>query len=105
MMCSAIRMCRCCWCGRWRRKRKRSSVGVASGGVRASGAYPTGGQPHAGENAMSRLREWFAFARAVFTRFGEDEGPVYAASIAYYTLLSIFPLILGLVALLGFFLE
>jgi membrane protein len=54
---------------------------------------------------MSRLRSWFDFARAVFTRFGEDQGPVYAASIAYYTLFSIFPLVLGLVAILGFFLE
>src|SRR5262245_17912637 len=54
---------------------------------------------------MGRLREAFGFARTVFARFGEQEGAVYAASIAYYTLLSLFPLILGLVAILGFFLE
>jgi len=54
---------------------------------------------------MDRLRGWFDFGRNVFSSFGEDEGAVYAASIAYYTLLSLFPLILGLVAILGFFLE
>src|SRR5439155_18145683 len=39
------------------------------------------------------------------TKFGDDEGATYAASIAYYALLSLFPLMLGLVAVLGFFLE
>lgn len=43
----------------------------------------------------------FLVARKVFEDFGRHDGPLLAAAIAYYTLLSIFPLILGLIALLG----
>ncbi|MGH2459179.1 MAG: YihY/virulence factor BrkB family protein [Chloroflexota bacterium] len=41
--------------------------------------------------------------RELIADFGEDRGSLLAASIAYYTLLSIFPLILGLLALAGVF--
>lgn len=40
-------------------------------------------------------------ARQVITEFGRVNGTILAAAIAYYTLLSIFPLILGLIALVG----
>jgi membrane protein len=39
--------------------------------------------------------------RATIDAFGRDNASTLAAAIAYYTLLSIFPLILGLVAILG----
>jgi membrane protein len=44
-----------------------------------------------------------SLARATFDAFGRNNGTILAAAIAYYTLLSIFPLILGLLALLGIF--
>ncbi len=43
----------------------------------------------------------FKVAQATIEAFGRDNGTTLAAAIAYYTLLSIFPLILGLLALLG----
>jgi membrane protein len=45
----------------------------------------------------------FLLARRTFETFGRNYGTLLAASIAYYALLSIFPLILGLIALLGLF--
>jgi membrane protein len=44
-----------------------------------------------------------AVARATVSEFGRNNGATLAAAIAYYTLLSIFPLILGILALLGLF--
>jgi membrane protein len=44
-----------------------------------------------------------SLARTTIEAFGRNDGTVLAAAIAYYTLLSIFPLILGLLALLGIF--
>ncbi len=41
--------------------------------------------------------------REMIRDFGQDNGPLLAASMAYYTLLSIFPMILGLIALAGVF--
>src|SRR5262249_44532608 len=49
------------------------------------------------------IRKAVALARATFEAFGRNNGTILAAAIAYYTLLSIFPLILGLLALLGIF--
>jgi membrane protein len=40
-------------------------------------------------------------ARQVISEFGRVNGTILAAAIAYYTLLSIFPLILGLLAIVG----
>ncbi|HEX5415084.1 MAG TPA: YihY/virulence factor BrkB family protein [Chloroflexota bacterium] len=40
--------------------------------------------------------------RAVIDKYNRDNGNLLAASLAYYTLFSIFPLILGLVAIAGF---
>src|SRR5712692_6176441 len=39
--------------------------------------------------------------RDTIAAFGRHDGTILAAAIAYYTLLSVFPLVLGLVALLG----
>lgn len=41
--------------------------------------------------------------RETIAGFGQDKGSLLAASIAYYALLSIFPMILGLLALAGVF--
>lgn len=41
--------------------------------------------------------------REMIRDFGQDNGPLLAASIAYYALLSIFPMTLGLLALAGLF--
>lgn len=45
--------------------------------------------------------EVVAVARETFAAFTRDKGTTLAAAIAYYTLLSIFPLLLGLLAVLG----
>lgn len=44
----------------------------------------------------------FSLARAVIDKYNRDNGNILAASLAYYTLFSIFPLVLGLVAIAGF---
>jgi membrane protein len=45
------------------------------------------------------------FLMRVFSEFGDDGGGTLAAGVAYYVFLSLFPLILGLIGLLGFFLN
>lgn len=45
-------------------------------------------------------RPWLAFPYAVFRKFGEDQTNNYAALIAYYGFLSLFPLLLVLVSIL-----
>jgi membrane protein len=45
----------------------------------------------------------FLLARRTIESFGRNYGTLLAAAIAYYALLSVFPLILGLIALLGVF--
>jgi membrane protein len=56
---------------------------------------------------LARLQKVRAFrlARRLFLEFTEDEVAMRAAAIAYYVILSVFPLLLGLVSLLGFFLP
>ena len=44
----------------------------------------------------------FALAKETVAKFSQDNGNILAAALAYYTLFSIFPLILGLVAIAGF---
>jgi membrane protein len=45
------------------------------------------------------------FLMRVISEFGNDDGGTQAAGVAFYAFLSIFPLILGLIGLLGFFLN
>ncbi|UCC61093.1 MAG: YihY/virulence factor BrkB family protein [Dehalococcoidia bacterium] len=58
-----------------------------------------------------QARDWlnqFFYLRLMartFRELGEDEVSQRAASLAYYAILSVFPLILGLVAILGIFLP
>ncbi|MGH2405805.1 MAG: YhjD/YihY/BrkB family envelope integrity protein [bacterium] len=54
---------------------------------------------------MTRWRNLGSFARSVVARFLDDDCPLTAASIAYYALLSIFPFLLAIAAILAHFLE
>ncbi len=45
------------------------------------------------------------FLMRVLSEFGNDGGGTLAAGVAYYVFLSLFPLIIGLIGLLGFFLN
>lgn len=45
---------------------------------------------------------WFDVAYRTFKRFGEDDGPTFAAGLTYYTFFSIFPLLLFATAGLGY---
>jgi YihY family inner membrane protein len=58
--------------------------------------------------ALDRLQQrhrWLSFPAAVIKKFGDDEAGRLAALIAYYGFVSLFPLLLVLVTVLGFVLE
>jgi membrane protein len=59
---------------------------------------------HALDHLQQRHR-WLAFPAAVMKKFGDDEAGSMAALIAYYGFVSLFPLLLVLVTVLGFVLE
>jgi len=44
-----------------------------------------------------------SLAQAVIAKYNQDNGNILASALAYYTLFSIFPLVLGLVAVASFF--
>jgi YihY family inner membrane protein len=59
-------------------------------------------------HALDRLQQrhrWLAFPAGVIKKFGDDEAGSMAALIAYYGFVSLFPLLLVLVTVLGFVLE
>jgi YihY family inner membrane protein len=59
-------------------------------------------------HALDRVQQrhtWLSFAAAVVKKFGDDEAGQLAALIAYYGFVSLFPLLLVLVTVLGFVLE
>jgi YihY family inner membrane protein len=59
-------------------------------------------------HALDRLQQrhsWLGFPAAVIKKFGDDEAGGMAALIAYYGFVSLFPLLLVLVTVLGFVLE
>ncbi len=51
------------------------------------------------------MRSIWQLVSSAFRSFGDDDCPDRAAIIAYYALFSIFPLLLGLIALAGFVLQ
>ena len=59
---------------------------------------------HALDRLQQRTRA-LAFVAAVIKKFGDDEASRLAALIAYYGFVSLFPLLLVLVTVLGFVLE
>jgi membrane protein len=56
-------------------------------------------------DAHQRTHRWLGFPLAVIYRFTDDQGSYLAALIAYYGFLSLFPLLLLLVTILGFVLA
>jgi YihY family inner membrane protein len=56
-------------------------------------------------DAYQRAHRWLGFPLAVIYKFVDDQGPYLAALIAYYGFLSLFPLLLLLVTILGFVLA
>jgi len=56
-------------------------------------------------DGQQQQRAWIAFPYAVMKKFGDDQAGNLAALIAYYGFLSLFPLLLVLVTLLGLLLR
>jgi membrane protein len=54
---------------------------------------------------FQQRHRWAAFPFAVFKKYGDDQGGNLAALITYYGFLSLFPLLLVLVTVLGYVLE
>jgi Virulence factor BrkB len=56
-------------------------------------------------DAYQRAHRWLGFPLAVVYKFADDQGPYLAALITFYGFLSLFPLLLLLVTILGFVLD
>ena len=56
-------------------------------------------------DAYQRRHRWLGFPLGVIYKFGDDQGPYLTALITYYGFLSLFPLLLLLVTVLGFVLQ
>jgi membrane protein len=56
-------------------------------------------------DGYQRRRHWLGFPLAVIYKFADDQGPYLTALITYYGFLSLFPLLLLLVTILGFVLQ
>jgi len=56
-------------------------------------------------DAYQRAHRWLGFPLAVVYKFADDQGPYLAALITFYGFLSLFPLLLLLVPILGFVLD
>ena len=54
---------------------------------------------------FQQRREWAGFPFAVFKKYGDDQGGNLAALITYYGFLSLFPLLLVLITVLGYVLQ
>jgi membrane protein len=51
------------------------------------------------------VARWWAYARELFRRFNEDQVPVFAASLSFFGVLSLVPLLLVALAALGFLVK
>ena len=56
-------------------------------------------------DAFQRRHRWAGFPLAVVYKFADDQGRYLAALITYYGFLSLFPLLLLMVSVLGFVLQ
>jgi YihY family inner membrane protein len=56
-------------------------------------------------DAYQRRHRWVGFPLAVLYKFGDDQGPYLTALITYYGFLSLFPLLLLMVTVLGYVLQ
>ena len=59
----------------------------------------------AGADEAHQRTPWLAVPVAVFKKFGDDRGGNWAALIAYYGFLSLFPLLLAFTTILGFVVQ
>jgi membrane protein len=53
----------------------------------------------------SALARWWCYARELFRRFSEDQVPVFAASLSFFGILSLVPVLLVALAALGFLVQ
>ena len=60
---------------------------------------------HQAFDRYQRLHPWLGYPLAVRQKYSDDQGGYLAASITYYALFSVFPLLLVLVSVLGFVLH
>ncbi|MFD2145383.1 YihY/virulence factor BrkB family protein [Mucilaginibacter antarcticus] len=51
--------------------------------------------------SIQTLKDWFTIIKAAFKGFGDDLALKYSASLAYYTIFSLAPLLLLLISLAG----
>ena len=56
-------------------------------------------------DSLQERRPWLAFPIAVMRKFGDDRGSSLAALISYYTFFSLFPLLVVLATVTGFFIR
>jgi membrane protein len=56
-------------------------------------------------DAYQRRHRWLGFPLAVVYKFADDQGPYLTALISYYGFLSLFPLLLLMVTVLGYVLQ
>src|SRR5690349_19833103 len=56
-------------------------------------------------DAYQRRHRWLGFPLAVIYKFADDQGPYLSALITYYGFLSLFPLLLLMVTILGYALQ
>ena len=71
----------------------------------SSRSEPAPGRVLEAVDGYQRRHSWLGFPLAVIYKFGDDQGPYLTALITYYGFLSLFPLMLLLVTILGFVLE
>jgi membrane protein len=71
-------------------------------------ATPAVGTPRkaeAQEIPPGGLARWWAYLRELFRRFSEDQVPAFAASLSFFGLLSLVPILLVVLAALGFLVQ
>lgn len=65
----------------------------------------TQGDAAPGELPASGPARWWAIVRELFRRFGEDQAPAFAASLAFFGILSLVPVLLVALAALGYLIH
>jgi membrane protein len=81
--------------------------------MRASAARPSPRSPARAapettardEFPKGRLARWWAYTRELFRRFGEDQAPAFAASLSFFGILSLVPVLLIALAALGYMIQ
>jgi membrane protein len=74
----------------------------------ADEAPPKPASAPAGRAAHTDIREisgWFGYLKELFKRFGADHCPAWAAALSFFSILSIAPILLCALAILGFVIQ